>query len=83
MEDKKILTKEELDNLTTLKKEFEELTKNAGSITLQIMDLEMYKDQIKTQLFDIRDKETKLIKDLEDKYGIGTISMETGEFIPK
>jgi predicted nucleic acid-binding Zn-ribbon protein len=83
MENKTILTKEELDNLTTLKKEFEELTKNAGSITLQIMDLEMYKDQIKTQLFDIRDKETKLIKDLEDKYGIGTISMETGEFIPK
>jgi predicted nucleic acid-binding Zn-ribbon protein len=83
MENKTILTKEELDNLTTLKKEFEELTKNAGSITLQIMDLEMYKDQIKTQLLDIRDKETKLIKDLEDKYGIGTISMETGEFIPK
>ena len=83
MEDKKILTKEELDNLTTLKKEFEELTRNAGSITLQIMDLEMYKDQIKTQLIDIRDKETKLIKDLENKYGLGTISIDTGEFIPK
>jgi predicted nucleic acid-binding Zn-ribbon protein len=83
MENKKVLTKEELDNLKTLKKEFEELTKNAGSITLQIMDLEMYKDQIKTQLIDIRDKETKLIKDLENKYGLGTISIDTGEFIPK
>jgi predicted nucleic acid-binding Zn-ribbon protein len=83
MEDKKVLTKEELDNLKNLKSEFEELTRNAGSITLQIMDLEMYKDQIKTQLIDIRDKETKLIKDLENKYGLGTISIDTGEFIPK
>ena len=83
MENKKVLTKEELDNLKNLKIEFEELTKNAGSITLQIMDLEMYKDQIKTQLIDIRDKETKLIKDLENKYGLGTISIDTGEFIPK
>jgi predicted nucleic acid-binding Zn-ribbon protein len=83
MENKKVLTKEELDNLKNLKSEFEELTRNAGSITLQIMDLEMYKDQIKTQLIDIRDKETKLIKDLENKYGLGTISIDTGEFIPK
>jgi predicted nucleic acid-binding Zn-ribbon protein len=83
MENKKVLTKEELDNLKNLKSEFEELTRNAGSITLQIMDLESYKDQIKTQLIDIRDKETKLIKDLENKYGLGTISIDTGEFIPK
>lgn len=83
MENKKVLTKEELDNLKNLKIEFEELTRSAGSITLQIMDLESYKDQIKTQLIDIRDKETKLIKDLENKYGLGTISIDTGEFIPK
>ena len=83
MEDKKVLTEEELDNLKNLKIEFEELTRSAGCITLQIMDLESYKDQIKTQLIDIRDKETKLIKDLENKYGLGTISIDTGEFIPK
>ena len=46
------------------------------------MTLNLQKDQLKNNLFQIQQEEIKLGKELEEKYGNGSISLENGEFIP-
>ena len=47
------------------------------------MNLQLQKDQIKTNLQQLQQQEAVLAKELEEKYGNGTISLESGEFLPK
>lgn len=77
----KKLTQEEIDNLTNLKKSYAELTSVIGNTEVQIMTLELRKDQLKGNLFQIQQDEMKLAKELEEKYGNGSISLENGEFV--
>ena len=78
----KKLTQEEIDNLNNLKKSYAELTSMVGNIEIQIMTHNLQKDQLKNNLFQIQQEEIKLGKELEEKYGNGSISLENGEFIP-
>ena len=81
--EKKVLTQEEIDKITKLKQQFEDLTGVAGNVEIQIMNLQLQKDQIKTNLQQLQQQEAVLAKELEEKYGNGTISLESGEFVPK
>jgi len=77
----KKLTQEEIDNLTNLKKGYAELTQVIGNTEIQILTLELRKEQFKANLLQIQQDEAKLAKELEDKYGNGSISLEKGEFL--
>jgi|TARA_B110000977_G_C10959287_1_gene447867 hypothetical protein len=77
----KKLTQEEIDNLTNLKAGYEELTKVIGNTEVQILTLELRKEQFKANLFKFQQDEARLAKELEDKYGNGSISLEKGEFL--
>ena len=68
---------------TKLKQQFEDLTGVAGNVEIQIMNLQLQKDQIKSNLQQLQQQEAVLAKELEEKYGNGTISLESGEFLPK
>ena len=46
------------------------------------MNLELRRDALKSNLISIQEEEMKLGKELEEKYGNGTISIEKGEFSP-
>ena len=81
--EKKVLTQEEIDKITKLKQQFEDLTGVAGNVEIQIMNLQFQKDQIKSNLQQLQQQEAVLAKELEEKYGNGTISLESGEFLPK
>lgn len=80
--EKKVLTEEEVSNLKALKQQFKDLTDVVGQIEIQIMNLEIKKDQLKSNLIQIQQQELVLAKELEEKYGDGTISLESGEFLP-
>ena len=80
--EKKVLTQEEVSKLKELKQEFQNLTDVAGKVEIQIMNLELQKQTIKANLQQIQQKELVLAKELEEKYGNGTISLESGEFLP-
>ena len=41
------------------------------------------KDQIKSNLQQLQQQEKVIAQELEKKYGDGTISLESGEFLPK
>jgi predicted nucleic acid-binding Zn-ribbon protein len=81
--EKKVLTQEEIDKIKKLKDQFEDLTINAGNIEIQIMNLQLQKDQIKSNLQQLQQQEKVIAQELEKKYGDGTISLESGEFLPK
>ena len=81
--EKKVLTQEEIDKIKKLKDRFEDLTIVAGNIEIQIMNLQLQKDQIKSNLQQLQQQEKVIAQELEKKYGDGTISLESGEFLPK
>jgi len=79
---KKVLSKEEIQSLTDIKEKYRELVDVLGANEMQIMNLELVKEQIKSNLVLIKEEEIKIGKELEEKYGNGTISLESGEFSP-
>ena len=80
--EKKVLTEAEVSSLKGLKKQYRDLTEATGVIEMQIINLEIKKEQIKEKLKSLQQKEIKLAKELEEKYGNGEISLESGEFLP-
>ena len=80
--EKKVLTEDEVSSLKDLKKQYRDLTEATGVIEMQIINLEIKKEQIKEKLKSLQQEEIKLAKELEEKYGNGEISLESGEFLP-
>ena len=80
--EKKVLTEAEVSSLKDLKQQYRDLTETTGVIEMQIISLEIKKEQIKEKLKSLQQKEIKLAKELEEKYGNGEISLESGEFLP-
>jgi stress response protein YsnF len=81
--EKQVLTEEEINNIKELKQQFKDLTDVIGNTEVQIMNLQIRKEQLKFNLQQIQQQELVLAKELEDKYGEGTISLESGEFLPR
>lgn len=80
--EKKVLTEEEINKLKELKEQFKQLTDLTGETEVQIMNLQIRKEQLKFNLQNLQQQEVVLAKELEEKYGEGTISLESGEFLP-
>lgn len=80
--EKKVLTEEEFSKVQELRNQFSNLTNVAGSIEIQIMNLDLEKENVKNSLKQLQQQEQVIAKELEEKYGKGTISLETKEFLP-
>ena len=78
----KKITEEEIKKVKDLRIKFNQLVETIGSIEVQKIQLELQKEELKVSLLDINKEEVKVAQDLEEKYGKGTISLETGEFSP-
>ncbi len=82
MSENKVLTKEEITELEDLQSTFRDLTEVSGVVEMQHYNIQLKKEQLKLNLQSLQQKEGDLAKKLEDKYGQGSISLETGEFLP-
>jgi len=82
MSTKSKLSESELAILNGYQVELSDLIGNLGEIELQIADLKSLKDQQLTIYSELKAKQTKTAKELQDKYGEGNISLEDGEFTP-
>jgi len=78
----KVLTQEEIQSLTSIQINQSNLVQALGTIEYRIQLLELDKQTLKTQLQKQVDEETKIAKELQEKYGDGNIDLEKGEFIP-
>jgi|TARA_B100000768_G_C11009412_1_gene261346 flagellar biosynthesis chaperone FliJ len=76
------ITEAEIKKVNDLKIQFSRLVETMGSIEVQIMQLQLQKEELKVSLLDIKKGETTLATELEEKYGKGTISLDTGKFSP-
>ena len=58
----------------------QEIVSQLGQIEYQILSLNSQKEDLKDAINDINKKGNKLGEDLQQKYGDGSINIETGEF---
>ncbi len=80
-ETKIILTKEELENLTLLQQQQNDLIFSLGQTEFQLNFIKNQKNQIQQQFIDLENKQTEGAQKIEKKYGQGTVNLESGEFI--
>ncbi len=89
MAEKQKFTKDELDKIVELREANAQKITEFGQIELEILlanqrieALQDAKVKLQEDYVALQDNEGKLIKELNDKYGAGTVDIQSGEFIP-
>jgi stress response protein YsnF len=77
----KVLTPEEIQSLKLIQDKRIQLVEQFGVLEMRLQDLELQKEQLKTELKQLRQEEIKIGETLQQKYGDGSINLEKGEFI--
>jgi predicted nucleic acid-binding Zn-ribbon protein len=77
----KVLTQEEITQLKAVQQERYSIVDKFGTIEIQFQELESTKQKLKLDYEKLKQKEEVLGKQLQEKYGDGTINLEKGEFI--
>ena len=75
------LTEQEIQSIKDIQQLRSNLVEKYGLIELSIQDLELQKQEVNEELKDLKANELTLSKELQAKYGIGTINIDSGEFI--
>lgn len=82
MTDKKV-TPEELQKLKDLQAQFEALTKKYGELRYELVTLQLAMQEIDNAFAQLDSTRRSLVQTLEERFQApGTISLETGEFVP-
>ena len=89
MENQIKFTEEELQNIKSIQDDNTQLIMESGQLELELYSLNTrlkVLDNEKSMLHDrytvLRDREQKLVQELNTKYGSGTVDIESGVFIP-
>lgn len=77
------LTEEEIKQLQEIQQSQGMLIQELGEISLMELNLKTRKDKAEDFLNELRVKEENLGKELNEKYGDGSINLSTGEFEPR
>ena len=84
----KKFTEEELKNITEVRDENVQIITSLGEVELQVFlvteelkKLEEMKSTLQIQFKNLQATETELVTTLNDKYGKGTVDINTGEFV--
>ena len=80
MSDQIQLSQEELENIKQLQTTQQNLINNFGQVEYQLQVLETQKDKLIEFLTQLREEEVNLGKSLTEKYGNGSIDLESGLF---
>ena len=79
--EKTVLTKEEVESLTSLQQQQNDLVFRLGQIEYQLGFLSKQKAEINNQLEALESSQLTTAQDLEKKYGQGSVNLESGEFV--
>ena len=82
MENKITLTQEEINELKQIQTEIKTYLDDLGQIEYQLYVLSNTKKNIQQQVDLLYDKQDNLSKTLSEKYGDGSVNLETGELTP-
>jgi hypothetical protein len=78
----KVLSQEEIQSLKNLQLNQSLLITSLGDLEYQIELLTLRRQNIKNEIKNQIEEETKISKELNEKYGEGSIDLEKGEFTP-
>jgi len=79
--EKKVLTEEEITSLRNLSEQQNNILAGLGSIEYRITLLENNKAILKAQIAEVEQANATLGAQLTEKYGNGTLNLETGEIL--
>tara|TARA_R110002126_G_scaffold90280_1_gene215390 strand:+ start:1178 stop:1432 length:255 start_codon:yes stop_codon:yes gene_type:complete len=81
MKNKK-LTQEEVTQIKNIQDRMQAVQTELGQLELAKMDLANRRKNVEEYLQETRATEVDLVKELEEKYGKGTVNLGTEEFVP-
>ena len=89
MSESKKFTKDELDKITELRDQFGAKVNEFGQLELELLltsqrieRLAEAKTKLQEDYLNLQKEEGELVKGLNEKYGAGTVDLQSGEFIP-
>lgn len=82
MENQK-LTEEEIKKIQELQGKRQNTVLELGNLETYQYDIDTRKEELHTVLDELRKSDQELGKELNEKYGDGSIDLEKGEFIPQ
>ena len=89
MSENKKFTPNELSEINELRNANQKYISQFGYVELEIFltnqrlaDLDKQKETLQEEYTQLQDKEKDLVKKLNERYGAGTVDLESGEFIP-
>jgi tmRNA-binding protein len=89
MSERKKFTPEELNEIKELRDANSQKISEFGQLELELLlagqrveSLLKAKEELQKSYVDLQDKETELVKNLNEKYGAGTVDINSGEFVP-
>lgn len=74
------LSEKELQELKDIQVKNNQLVNALGQVEVQKAILENQKTELLSQFAELQENQSNVAKDLQEKYGIGNIDIETGEF---
>tara|TARA_R110000796_G_scaffold141819_1_gene258214 strand:+ start:409 stop:663 length:255 start_codon:yes stop_codon:yes gene_type:complete len=74
------LSQEELDSIKQLQNEQQSLVNQFGQLEYQMQLLELQKDQLVETIGKLQNEEKEIGTNLTEKYGNGTVDLESGMF---
>ena len=78
----KKVSPEEIEQITTLQTNINKLTRHLGELQINKFRIKEQENLLKEQLLTFGKEESKLAKEFTNKYGKGSLDIETGEFTP-
>ena len=90
MAETKKFTEEELKSITNIRNGNSRIISELGQVELQLFlvneeleKLQEMKSTLQIQFKNLQAEESNLVSSLNEKYGIGTVDINTGEFVPE
>jgi hypothetical protein len=77
----KVLTQEEITQLKSVQQDRLNLIERFGILEIQKQEIKNQEQQLSSAYQQLKQYEEELGKQLQEKYGDGTINLEKGEFI--
>tara|TARA_B110000238_G_C15970142_1_gene371387 strand:- start:354 stop:638 length:285 start_codon:yes stop_codon:yes gene_type:complete len=78
----KAVAPKDIEEIKTLQLSLNNLNSKFGQLYITKMKLEKEETILKNELSSLEEKETIIAKTFTDKYGKGSLDIETGEFTP-
>jgi len=72
----------DLEGAVDIRREFTEITMQYGKLQFAKRVIEKQQSEVEEQFDELTQTEEKYLKSLHEKYGVGSLDMETGIFTP-